>query len=252
MFSLIEKNVNTVKIKRSRPPGRKNKPSIGSASRTRDSAPAPRENYHHGHLRDALLRAAVSILDEKGVGAFSLREAARRAGVSPAAPAHHFGDATGLLTAVAFEGYVAFAERLETADRQAGPDPAARLQAQGNAYVRFALENPARFQLMFRSDVVDCTQEGIAAVSAASFETLAGAIRAYYGLAPGEGLTALAYGGLLATWSMVHGFANLALSGQFDGAARALGGPGALLEHMLPAMLTNLPAGRADPPQDPE
>src|SRR5215470_16395265 len=91
--------------------------------------------YHHGNLQKQLIAAAEEILSEKGVEGFTLREAARRVGVSPAAPAHHFKDATGLLTEVAALGFAELAQMLGDADAKAGPDPRARLAAQGRAYV---------------------------------------------------------------------------------------------------------------------
>ncbi len=80
----------------------------------------PRRDYHHGALRPALLKAAVEVLEERGLDGFSLRETARRAGVSPAAPAHHFTDTPGLLTAIATASFVSLAEAIEAADAPAG------------------------------------------------------------------------------------------------------------------------------------
>src|SRR5947208_12822201 len=115
--------------------------------------------YHHGDLRQQLLGVAEEIILELGVDGFSLREAARRAGVSPAAPAHHFKDARGLLTALATLGFQQFGAALEKADAAGGADPGRRLHEQGLAYVRFALEQPARFQLMFRTEKLDTTDQ---------------------------------------------------------------------------------------------
>ena len=98
--------------------------------------------YHHGALREALILATESLLAERGAEAFSLREVARRAGVSPAAPAHHFGDASGLLTAVATSGFEALSAALEAGDAKGGGDARAALRGQGQAYVRFALQHP--------------------------------------------------------------------------------------------------------------
>jgi len=213
-----------------------------SKSRRPARKPAkPRKAYHHGDLRQALIAATEAILIEKGVEAFTLREAARRAGVSPAAPAHHFGDAAGLLTAVAREGFVEFARMLDEADKKAGRDPAARLKAQGAAYVTFALNNPARFQLMFRSDRLDPTCGDFEEVASRSFATLENAVRDLVGLSADAPMTAEAYGALLAAWSMVHGFAHLALGHQLDRAAAPLGGSRAILAQMLPAMLRYVP-----------
>src|SRR6202011_5603350 len=134
--------------------------------RGRQKAKKPaRKTYHHGDLRRQLIAAAEQIILERGVDGFTLREAARRAGVSPAAPAHHFKDARGLLTAVALLGFREFGEALVKADKGGGTDPARRLHEQALAYVRFALEPPARFQLMFRHEKLDTADEEFAAVA---------------------------------------------------------------------------------------
>lgn len=118
-----------------------------------------RATYHHGELRHQVLVAAEQTLLERGVDGFTLREAPRRGGVSPAAPAHHFKDARGLLTELALLGCHEFGKAPERAAQAGGSDPSRRLHEQACAYVRFALEHPARFQLMFRHDKLDMTNE---------------------------------------------------------------------------------------------
>ena len=110
--------------------------------------------YHHGDLPNALRCAAVEVIDERGLGAFSLREVARRAGVSHTAPAHHFGDMRGLLTSVAAEGFDALHTAL-TGAAGSVDDPVERLIALGEAYVTMARSNNAHCEVMFRVDVVD-------------------------------------------------------------------------------------------------
>jgi AcrR family transcriptional regulator len=108
-------------------------------------------SYHHGDLRDALVRAARNILEKRGLADLSLRRVARTAGVSPAAPYHHFADKQALLDAVATQGFAEL--RSETLARMAKEtDPAARLDESGVGYVVFAVENPALFRLMFGGD----------------------------------------------------------------------------------------------------
>ena len=110
--------------------------------------------YHHGDLPNALRKAAAEVIIEKGLGAFSLREVARRAGVSHAAPAHHFGDMRGLLTSLAAEGFA----HLETALRASQDgltDPEERLAAMGQAYVRIGMTYPGHCAVMFRHDLID-------------------------------------------------------------------------------------------------
>src|SRR3954465_7674531 len=105
--------------------------------------------YHHGDLRRAVLDAALEVIADAGPGAISLRDLARRAGVSHAAPAHHFKDKAGLLTAIAVEGNELLADSLTDAldEERTG------LIDLGVRYVRFALEHPAHFEVMYRPDL---------------------------------------------------------------------------------------------------
>jgi AcrR family transcriptional regulator len=122
---------------------------------TATSASQPAQHgYHHGDLPNALRRAAAEVISERGVGGFSLREVARRAGVSHTAPAHHFGDVRGLLTSLAEEGFTMLYEAAASAIAQ-HDDPADQLVAIGEAYVETARAHPAHFQVMFRTDIVD-------------------------------------------------------------------------------------------------
>src|SRR4051812_26394436 len=98
--------------------------------------------YHHGDLKNALIQAAQALLAERGADDFSLREVARRAGVSPAAPAHHFGDAQGLLTAVATLAFEELTQVLRAGHARGGDDPQLALREQGVEYVQFALRHP--------------------------------------------------------------------------------------------------------------
>ncbi|NED85358.1 TetR/AcrR family transcriptional regulator [Streptomyces sp. SID11233] len=161
--------------------------------------------YHHGDLRRAVLTAALDVIRTEGPGALSLRDLARRAGVSHAAPAHHFKDRTGLLTAIATEGYELFADALADA-----PD----LRERGVRYVRFATEHPAHFQVMFRPELFRAQDpELVAAKDRASAELRTGV----------SGLPAVRRGedprlAGTAAWSLAHGFATLLLSGNLGGA----------------------------------
>ena len=203
--------------------------------------PAKKRAYHHGDLKDQLVAAAEAIILERGVDGFTLREAARRAGVSPAAPAHHFRDAKGLLSEVALRGFRDFGDALDAADRRGGEDPRARLLGQGDAYVKFAMANPARFQLMFRNGLFDYAYPGLADAGMRAQSILARAVHAAYGIPDDQPLTPDANGFLLATWSIVHGFAHLALGGEFDWSAKARGGKRQIIESFLPLTLAHLP-----------
>ena len=191
------------------------------------------QRYHHGSLPDALIEAAEAVIAERGVDGFSLREAARRAGVSPAAPQHHFGDARGLLTALATRGFQNLADALAEADSAAGPSPAARLRAQGAAYVRFALARPSQFDIMWRTSRIDGENAACAEAGRRAFSILQGAFTA-----PGEEYQpSPADPRAIACWSMVHGFARLALDGAFQTPERSSLDEA---ERMLEPMLASL------------
>ncbi|MEU5882534.1 TetR/AcrR family transcriptional regulator [Spirillospora sp. NPDC047279] len=156
--------------------------------------------YHHGNLRRAIIDTAVEAIGESGTAAWSLRELARRAGVSHAAPAHHFGDKAGLLTAVAAEGFTMFADALAAA----GDD----FLEVGLAYVRFATGHRPYFEVMFRPDLYHADDPEVLAAATRAHEVLvAGAGRALPAEGPDD------WSGAIAAWSIVHGFASLWLSG---------------------------------------
>lgn len=111
-------------------------------------------SYHHGDLPNALKAAAAELITEKGPAGFSLREVARRAGVSHAAPAHHFGDSTGLLTALGVDAMRYLAEAMEAASAES-TDAIDRLTRVGRAYIEVGREYPAHCELVFRTDLVD-------------------------------------------------------------------------------------------------
>lgn len=161
------------------------------------------------HLRERVLEASVALIEDRGIGGLSMREVARRAGVSHQAPYHHFADREAILAAVALEGFERMADSMEAA---VGPDPLASLTAVGRAYVRFALEHPAHFRVMFRPELVALPDHP---------EAEACADRAYLGL---EGLVAQAVatgavpaaeapGLVTICWAFVHGLSGLLLDG---------------------------------------
>ena len=112
---------------------------------------APPRPYHHGHLREALLRAAEKTLETGGVQSISLRELSRELGVSQGAPRRHFADKQALLDALAIRGFEQFDEALERAAGKRGQDFTARLTQMARAYVGFALKHPALLSLMFEA-----------------------------------------------------------------------------------------------------
>ena len=172
-----------------------------------------RSSYHHGELRDALIEAATGIIREQGIEGFSLREAARRAGVSPGAPAHHFKTAKGLLTEVALLGYRELGQYL-TAVEQTG-DAASDIAGISLAYVRFALDHPGVFRLMFRNDLVDRGDPRYEGTSMSTFQPFAQAANAYRRT---EGMDRIEErAALFAVWSAIHGMAHLVLEEKVNG-----------------------------------
>ncbi len=177
--------------------------------------------YHHGDLKDALLDAAEALLRDRGLQGFTLRECARRAGVSHAAPKHHFGDARGVLTEVAARGFRRLTRRLRTRLRAAGADLDAQFVATGEAYVGFAEAHPEHFRIMFRSDLVDVCSPALIAAARETFTELTNVIRRQRGEADVEiesleacMTSAQLINDILIGWCHVHGFAHLRLEGQ--------------------------------------
>jgi len=164
--------------------------------------------YHHGALHDALLAAAEAELAETGLEAFSLRRVARRAGVSHAAPAHHFGDVGGLLTALAAEGFRQFIAAMTSHQARAPQDPKAQIVAAGLGYIAFATERPALFRLIFSSDRPDFGAPDLAAGSAQAYEHLSRLVGARTGREDPVDIAAV--------WAMAHGLADLMAAGRMD------------------------------------
>jgi len=157
--------------------------------------------YHHGDLRRVLLEAAVEAIDEVGPAALSLRDLARRAGVSHAAPAHHFGDKAGLLTAVAADGFRRLAATLGDAYRATGS-----FLEVGIAYARFAGTHRAHFEVMFRPELYRADDPALAQARDAARSLLyPPAAEAADG--GGDDLRAA-----VAAWSLVHGLVTLWLN----------------------------------------
>jgi AcrR family transcriptional regulator len=163
------------------------------------------KTYHHGDLRAVLLLSAEVELAERGIEAFSLRSVAKRAGVSHAAPAHHFGDTGGLLTALATQGYQHFLAAQAAREAKAATDPQAQLVAAGLGYVDFALERPALFRLLFGSIRPDYTNADLSRVADAAYQHLVQMVQAAGGRSPADET---------AVWAMAHGLADLLSAGR--------------------------------------
>ncbi|WP_067844407.1 TetR/AcrR family transcriptional regulator [Nocardia lijiangensis] len=163
-------------------------------------------SYHHGDLPNALVRAAVELLEEGGAAELSLRAAARRAGVSTAAPYRHFADRNALLSAVAAVGYRELATSLASA--HPAPATAEGLAATAVAYVQFALTRPGMFRAMFAEPCDPNSPERVAAAEAIN-EYVKSIVRQAFPTADPDAMAA-------AVWALVHGLAFLHLDGKFD------------------------------------
>lgn len=175
--------------------------------------------YHHGDLRAALIRAGLAILAEEGVQALTLRAAARRAGVSHNAPYRHFADKEALLAAIAEEGFVVLAGRLEEARARVPHSPRQQLEETGWTYVRFAVTHPDHLRVMFGGLVA--TPEaypGLQAAGARAFNVLIAIIQA--GQDAGEVTDGVPQQVAFGAWAMVHGLALLLIDRQVPQALR--------------------------------
>jgi AcrR family transcriptional regulator len=165
--------------------------------------------YHHGDLHDALLRAAELELAERGLEAFSLRSVAKRAGVSHAAPAHHFGDAKGLLTALTAEGFRRFLAMQHAREATAATDSRSQMIAAGLGYIDFALGSPALYRLMFSSKRPDFQSEELDQAARAAYRHLTDQVAAMGGQVRPDGVPTE---DVAAAWVAAHGLADLILS----------------------------------------
>lgn len=193
--------------------------------------------YHHGALREALLKAAETVLRRDGLAGLTLRAVAREAGVSHAAPTHHFGDLTGLLSELAAIGFQRFGAAMQTA-LTAAP-PAEKAIACARAYVDYAQANPGMYGVMFRNERLDYARPSLHEAADASFDGLARSVGAdRRQQSDGATLSLEDAGRIARAWSLVHGFSMLLLDGRLEGILRhAPAGTTAqmLLEAMLKA-----------------
>ena len=187
------------------------------------ASPQKRDGYHHGDLRRSLIQAGREILAESGVDALSLREVARRAKVSQAAPYHHFAGKAELVSAIAQHGFEDFARALRAGADAAGGGALQRLTSMGLAYVRFAVSNPELFRLLFRPELRGGTRQGAAAAAmqaagSAAYQVFLDAVTA----AVEEGSVQGSVDDVaVAALSAVHGLSTLLVDGPVDISQRA-------------------------------
>jgi AcrR family transcriptional regulator len=176
--------------------------------------------YHHGNLKEALLQAALDLIGKKGAAGFTFADAARMAGVSPAAPYRHFRDRDELLSSIAQRGFELFEDALSKAWDDGRPDTLSAFERVGKAYLTFASEEPAYYSAMFESGVPADANPTLLAASERAFAIIRAAAERLAALAPPGVPRPPALMMALHIWSMSHGVASL--FGRGDAARRKL------------------------------
>ncbi|WP_406645258.1 TetR/AcrR family transcriptional regulator [Aliisedimentitalea scapharcae] len=179
------------------------------------SRTAPRSTHHHGNLRQALIQAGIDLLEEGGISALTLRKCAVRAGVSHAAPAHHFDGLSGLKSAIAEEAFERFSTYLQTARDAGEQTDAGRLRSVCRGYLQFGIDHSGILNVIFG-------QLGLASLKPGNRETahaylILRGVCAPFVTAPMDPRVVE-----IRVWSLIHGFTLLAMSGEFNDADRSL------------------------------
>ncbi|KJC39542.1 transcriptional regulator [Bradyrhizobium sp. LTSP849] len=223
-----------------RPP----KKTASAARPARRQASAKAETpYHHGALREALLQAAERVLERDGLAGLTLRAVAREAGVSHAAPTHHFGDLTGLVSELAAIGFRQFNAAMASACDSATTS-LSRALARPKAYVAYAQAHPGMYGLMFRTERLDYSRPSLHEAAESSFAGLANAIGAMrQEQISGDALTIEQGAAIARAWSMVHGFTMLLLDGRLEDILERLPA-GTTAEQLLEAILKSTVTGK--------
>ena len=207
-----------------------------SAGGSKADGAASTSPYHHGALHDALLEAAERVLEREGLSGLTLRAVAREAGVSHAAPTHHFGDLTGLVSELAAIGYRQFNAALVAAAAGSSA-PEEKGMARARAYLGFARAHPGMYGLMFRTERLDMQRPSLHEAANAAFAGLVGAV----GSSRHEHIEQAApsldqAAAIVRAWSLLHGFTTLLLDGRLSDVLRRIP-PGNDAETLLDAML---------------
>jgi AcrR family transcriptional regulator len=213
--------------------------SRSRAAVPRGRKPKPRARYHHGDLRRALLEETLRIIHDDGVAGFTLRTVGARLGVSRTALYRHFADKSALLAAVSRDGFTQLRVALHAAFDSGGRDRAA-FEAQGRAYVEFAIANPSHYRVMFGGFVdKSCVDTALAAEAEGAFQVLVDTLVALQaaGVVRQDDPRQLA----LFVWSLVHGLAMLVIDGQLQGRPAA----DDLLDFTFRRMWSGVEASRA-------
>jgi AcrR family transcriptional regulator len=216
---------------------KKNAPAAASRTAGRARSAKTETPYHHGALREALLQAAERVLERDGLAGLTLRAVAREAGVSHAAPTHHFGDLTGLLSELAAVGFRQF-NAVMAASCDAATTPLEAALARPKAYIAYAQAHPGMYGIMFRTERLDYSRPSLHEAAEASFAGLANAIGMMrQEQISGDALTLNQGAAIARAWSMVHGFTMLLLDGRLEDILARLP-EGTTAERLLEAMLT--------------
>jgi AcrR family transcriptional regulator len=176
--------------------------------------------YHHGNLKEALLQAALDLIEKKGAAGFTFGDAARIAGVSPAAPSRHFRDRDELLSSIAQRGFEQFETALSQAWDDGRPETISAFERVGKAYLAFAREKPAFYSAMFESGLAVDVSADLQAAAERAFAVIRAAAERLAALAPPGTARPPALMMALHIWSMSHGVASLFARG--DAARRKL------------------------------
>jgi AcrR family transcriptional regulator len=234
-YNNIMKKTNPPAVRRTARPA---KPGRMTPRRRGERTAGSRQEtpYHHGALRDALLQAAERVLERDGLAGLTLRAVAREAGVSHAAPTHHFGDLTGLVSELAAIGFRRFNAEMIAA-RAAEATPGGRAMASPKAYVAYAQAHPGMYGLMFRGERLDYSRPSLHEAADASFSGLTSAIAAErHEQISDHALTLDQGAAIVRAWSLVHGFTTLLLDGRLGHILEQLPA-GTTTDMLLDAML---------------
>jgi AcrR family transcriptional regulator len=185
----------------------------------RQAGPAGPRGYHHGNLKEALIRAALELIAQKGPAGFTFAEAARWAGVSPAAPYRHFRDREELVADVARRGFDEFEKALAAAWHGGRPEPFAAFDRLGKAYLAFAKREPAYYSAMFEAGIPLDSQPELKDAGDRAFAVLRQATEQLVATMPAQGRPPVLMMALH-IWSLAHGIASL--FGRGDAARRPL------------------------------